>query len=84
MFVSLLHSCLSDSHYLTGSDQLKDWHAGVCQLDEGTAVVVFFIVCEHYAWYHLHDGPIVGLIPGDQGQMGRDMRYTSSSYHTWL
>ena len=42
LFVSLLHSRLSDS-VSDGSDQLKDWHTGVRHVNEGTAVFVFLL-----------------------------------------
>lgn len=76
LFVSLSHSRLSDSQYLTGSYQLKDWHAGVHNVCEGTAVVVF-IVCANDAWYLRHDCLTVDIMPDDQEQMERDTRYTS-------
>lgn len=78
LFVALLHSGLSESQYLTGSDQPKDWHAGVRQRGHSCGCVL--IVCANDAWYYLHDC----LKPGDQEQMVRDTRCTPSSFHTWL
>lgn len=46
LFVSLQHSRLSDSQYLTGSDQLKDWHADVRHINKATDVVVFLLFVE--------------------------------------
>lgn len=46
LFVSLLHSSLYDAHLLTGSDQLKDWHAEMHQASKDTDVVVVFLFVE--------------------------------------